>query len=86
MLAMVVTAGGAGVRVARLTDGTGVTAKSVCGALQENKIKGTVKTNRQSLKVVLIYAYPTGSYRSDTVVLIIRPNMRYQLQTGLLGQ
>jgi len=48
-----------------LADRSGVTATSVCCAAQDNKINGTVKANRQSLKVVLIYAYPTGSYQSD---------------------
>lgn len=45
-LAMAVTAGGSGVRVARLTGCSVVTAKSVSGALQENKIKEIVKANR----------------------------------------
>lgn len=85
-LAGVLTASGTGVRVARPTDCSGVTATSVCGAVQEKKINGTVKANRQSLKIVLIYAYPTGSYQSDTVVLIIRLNMRYHLPTVLFHQ
>ena len=65
---MTVTVGGTDVGVARLAAGSGVTSISVSGAPQENKIKGMVKANRQSLKVVLIYAFPTRSLdRSDLI-------------------
>ena len=40
------TTEGTGVIVARLTEGTGVAAISLWGAVQENKIKGIVKANR----------------------------------------
>ena len=85
-VAVLLTTEGTGVIVGRLAEGTSVTAISLCGAVQENKIDGTAKANRQSLKVVLIDAYPTCSYRSDTVALIIRPNMKYQLPTVLFHQ
>ena len=84
---MTVTAGGTAVRVARLAACSGVTSTSVCGALQEKKIKGIVKTKRQSLKVVLIYAFPTPSlYPFDTVTLIIRLNVKYHLNMVLIHQ
>jgi hypothetical protein len=46
-----------------------------------------VKANRQSLKVVLIYAFPTRSLdRSDTLTLIIRLNVKYHLNIVLIHQ
>ena len=84
---MTVTVGGTDVGVARLAAGSGVTSISVSGAPQENKIKGMVKANRQSLKVVLIYAFPTSSLdRSDTLTLIIRLNVKYHLNIVLIHQ
>jgi hypothetical protein len=44
-----------------------------------------VKANRQSLKVVLIYAFPTRSLdRSDTLTLIIRLIVKSHLNIALI--